>query len=406
MGRSTRHLRGASRSPLVRALVAFASALPLPALAHETGLSFLRVRVDGASLAIEVDLGLGDAAAALGIDATRDPNADPEVARAQLFARIASRGDELERRVREALDFWQDGAACVLSEDPAPLGRAEETGDTRVRLAGRCPQEVGVLGLEWRLPFANDPKHRALVSVAPAEGGAEQSAILSARRQRVDLGVGKPGPGAAFATYLVEGVRHIGTGPDHMLFLIALLLPAPLASDGGRRSLRGTRATVLDVVRIVTAFTIAHSITLGLSVMGAVALPATAVEAAIALSVGVAALNGALDFLPGRAWQIAFAFGLLHGLGFARYLNELGLPIAARASALFAFNVGVEIGQLAVVAACLPLLLVLGRRRFYREWLLPTACFAIAAVAAVWLLERVSGWTLLDLAGAVRRTAG
>jgi hypothetical protein len=155
---------------------------------------------------------------------------------------------------------------------------------------------------------------------------------------------------------------------------------------------RGSQlGVVADVVRIVTAFTVAHSITLCLSVLGAVSLPATPVEAAIALSVIAAALNGVWPFLPGRSWGIAFGFGLLHGLGFARYLGELGLPDAARGMALLAFNLGVEIGQLGVVAGCLPLLLVLGRRRVYREWLCPVACLAIAAIASVWLFERVSG---------------
>ena len=397
---SRARFRGASGSSIFFALVSLVCALPLPALAHETGLSYLRVQVDGASLAVEVDLGLGDAAAAIGLAAARDPNEDPEAARSRLWRRIAAQGDALERRVRAGLGFWRGDAACVLGEDPGELLRAPETGFARLHLGARCPPAVGVLGLEWRLPFANDPEHRALVSVSLAGGGV-QSAILSARRQRVELELvagelvpgerGARAGGSPFVTYLVEGIRHIASGPDHLLFLIALLLPAALIRDGATGSVRESRlGVVADVVRIVTAFTVAHSITLCLSVLGAVPLPATAVEASIALSVIVAALNGLRPFLPGRPWWIAFAFGLLHGLGFARYLNELGLPIAARATALFAFNVGVEIGQLGVVAACLPLLLVAGRRRVYREWLLPAASLAIAAVATVWLLERLA----------------
>jgi hypothetical protein len=185
-GTCARILRG------LGSLVALVAALP--ALAHETGLSYLRVRVDGTALAIEVDLGLGDAAAALGIEFARDTAPTSEaaaaLAREQLFAQVAARGDELEARVRAGLGFWQDGAACSLVEAPTDLARAEEIGFVRLRLRARCPAPVGVLGLEWRLPFAKDPQHRTLVSVAA--GPIPQSAILSARRQRVELGIGTP----------------------------------------------------------------------------------------------------------------------------------------------------------------------------------------------------------------------
>jgi len=364
--------------------------LALPALAHETGLSYLRIRVSDASLEIEVELGLGDAAVALGLPTARDPSVAPEIARELLWEQIAPQALDLERRVRPALGFWQDTAPCPLSSAPADFSRNQETGFARLRLAARCPAAIGVLGFAWTLPFASDPEHRALVSVSGE--GATQSVILSARRQRVDLEIRSPSAGAAFATYLVEGVRHIASGLDHLLFLIALLLPAPLFWNGSSWSTRESSGRVIvEVLQTVTAFTVAHSITLCLSVLGALTLPPAATEAAIAASVAIAALNGIRPFLPGRAWRIAFAFGLLHGLGFARYLAELGLPAAARVSALLAFNLGVELGQLVVVAACLPLLLWLGRRRFYRRGLQVPASATIAAVASLWFVERLWG---------------
>jgi hypothetical protein len=356
------------------------------ARAHETGLSYLRLEVDGARVAVELDLGLGDAARALGLPFEPLPDVDPEPAREALWQQVVLRGDALAQVVRGELGVSQAGAACAL-EGAAPLERASETGFARLRFTARCRAPGAALGLAWTLPFGADPEHRALVKVEGS--GAVQTVILSARMQQVELPLAAPAPPAGFRSYLAEGVRHILSGPDHLLFLMALLLPAPLVWGRGGYAVRaGALPVLIEIVQTVTAFTVAHSITLALSVLGTVALPARFVEPAIAASVALAALNGIRPFLRGRPWQLAFAFGLLHGLGFARFLIELGLPMGARVRSLLAFNLGVEIGQLAVVAVALPLLLVLGRRAFYRRWLLACACTAIAAIAVLWVVER------------------
>jgi hypothetical protein len=372
----------------LRALATIAClGLALSAQAHETGLSYLRLQVEAARIEAEVDLGLGDAAAAIGISRERPPDVDPEVAREALWREIAAQAGALEQRVRPALTLSQDGAPCPLAPQASPLGREPETGFAQLRFTALCPAPGAVLGIAWTLPFA-DQQHHALVKVT--RGESVQSVILAAERQQVELPIAEPSARATFATFVVEGVRHIGTGPDHLLFLMALLLPAPLFwSSGGWHSRPSARAVFREVVQTVTAFTVAHSVTLALSALGALTLPGRFVEAAIAASVGVAALNGIRPFLRGRPWHVAFGFGLLHGLGFARFLTELGLPTGARLRALFAFNLGVEIGQLAFVALTLPPLLWLGRKAFYRRGGLPAACTVIAAIAALWVFERL-----------------
>ena len=368
----------------------------LAAQAHETGLSYLRLVINGAQVGVELDLGLGDAADAIGVPRELPPDVDLEVARTALWEAIHARGDALEQRVRPALAISADGAPCPLAPGPVALGREPETGFAQLRFEARCPARVETLGLAWTLPFEKDPAHRALVKIASGE--QTQSVILSAARPRVDLPVADATPRATFATYVAEGIRHIATGPDHLLFLMALLLPAPLIWSGGGWQVRpGARAVITEVVQTVTAFTLAHSVTLCLSVLGALTLPTRFVETTIAASVAVAACSGIRPFRRGRPWHLAFGFGLLHGLGFARFLSELGLPTGARVSALLAFNLGVEIGQLAVVAAALPLLLWIGHRALYRTGLMAAACTAIAAVAALWVVERATGWTILGL---------
>jgi hypothetical protein len=185
-------------------------------------------------------------------------------------------------------------------------------------------------------------------------------------------------------------VRHIWVGYDHILFLLSLLLPAALVWQG-RRWLPAAqlREPSLDVVRTVTAFTVAHSITLSLAALGVISLPSRWVESAIAASVLLAALNNLFPLVHGRRWAVAFGFGLIHGFGFASVLADLGLPKDALLLALVGFNLGVEAGQLAIVALFLPLAFSLRATRAYRVPVFAGGSTAIAGVAAIWLYERV-----------------
>jgi hydrogenase/urease accessory protein HupE len=188
----------------------------------------------------------------------------------------------------------------------------------------------------------------------------------------------------------VKGVWHIWTGYDHILFLIALLLPGVLQRRAtGWEAQAAPRSILSDVLKTVTAFTLAHSITLSLAALEIVRLPPRFVESAIAASVILAAVNNLLPLLSDRGWLVAFTFGLMHGFGFANALADLGLRRATLAPALFGFNFGVELGQLAIVGLFLPPALLLRHRSFYHRALLPAGSGAIAVVAALWLAERV-----------------
>jgi hypothetical protein len=193
-----------------------------------------------------------------------------------------------------------------------------------------------------------------------------------------------------FFTFLKEGVWHIWSGYDHILFLLALLLPGVLRRrDGSWQPVTDTRTAFVNVLKVVTAFTVAHSITLSLAVMGFVHLPSRLVESAIAASVVVAAFNNLAPLFGEAGWMVAFGFGLLHGFGFANALRDLGLQHGQLALTLFGFNLGVEIGQLAIVAVFLPLALSLRRLFFYQRFILRVGSAAIIVVASTWLAERV-----------------
>jgi hypothetical protein len=189
-----------------------------------------------------------------------------------------------------------------------------------------------------------------------------------------------------------HGVEHILSGLDHVLFLLALLLPAVLRRKQDQTPTATQIRSVLgDVVRVVTAFTIAHSLTLGLAALGVVDMSAEVIEPAIAASVAVAALDNLWPVFGSERFRIAFALGLLHGFGFSSALSDLGLSGASLLRGLFAFNVGVELGQLALVLLFVPLAFVLRHAWFYRLVMVRGGSLAIAALSLVWFYERMVG---------------
>ena len=149
------------------------------------------------------------------------------------------------------------------------------------------------------------------------------------------------------------------------------------------------------MAKVVTAFTLAHSVTLTLATLGLVSLPSRLVESAIACSVVLAALNNVWPIVRQRLWLLAFGFGLLHGLGFAGALLDLGLPAHAMVVPLLAFNLGVELGQLAIVALLLPLIFALRETSLYPRLMLRAGSSAIAVLGGLWLVERAFDLRLL-----------
>jgi hypothetical protein len=185
------------------------------------------------------------------------------------------------------------------------------------------------------------------------------------------------------------GMRHIAEGTDHLLFLLALLLPAPLLVCRSRwAGFAGVRHSLQQILKVVTAFTVGHSITLALAALGLVRVPTRPIEVLIAFSILVSAAHALRPLFPGREAGIAAVFGLMHGLAFAATLQNLGLGWWARVSGILGFNLGIETMQLVVVAATIPSLVLLSRTRAYGALRIAGALFAIFASAG-WLAERL-----------------
>jgi hypothetical protein len=193
-----------------------------------------------------------------------------------------------------------------------------------------------------------------------------------------------------FLGFLREGIWHIWTGYDHILFLLALLLPSVLQREAGQwNGVAAFGPAFWNVLKVVSAFTVAHSLTLGVATLGLVQLPVRLTESAIALSVALAAANNLWPLVRKRGWMVAFGFGLVHGFGFATALSDFGLAHERLALTLVAFNIGVEMGQLAIVASFLPLAFVLRRTWFYQIPLLRLGSVFVVLVASAWCAERV-----------------
>ncbi|MEB2345316.1 MAG: HupE/UreJ family protein [Deltaproteobacteria bacterium] len=246
----------------------------------------------------------------------------------------------------------------------------------------RIERPGGLVGETVRIDGIAGGATDVLVRVERADGTSQVERLLPERPQ---FTVTEPaGLGEVARSYLVLGVEHILGGVDHLLFVLALLLLV----RGGRR-----------IVATVTAFTVAHSLTLVAATLGWVRVPTAPVEAVIALSIvfvaaeGVHGLRGRPGLTARAPWVVAFTFGLLHGLGFAGALAEVGLPQRAIPLALLTFNVGVEVGQLLFVAAVLALRrLLAGAPLPAPRWAPYLPPYAIGALATMWVFERIAAF--------------
>ena len=362
--------------------------------AHKPSDAYLRIGAASRSeLATTVplrwDLAVRDLDRVLGIDANRDG--------AITWGELRGADRATRDLLRAHLSATLESVPCAVTIAGGEQPRVTHHSDGAYAvydLELRCPAHGDALALRYDLLFELDPQHRALV-----RNLASDSITVLSRQERsmtVSLPVAEPAQGRLWKA-VREGVHHIWTGYDHLLFLLALLLPALLRrEDGHWVPVPALRPALLEVLKVVTAFTAAHSVTLSLAALGALALPSRVVESAIALSVVLAALNNLWPVVRGDRWLAAFALGLLHGFGFSSTLADLGLSSSALLPTLVGFNLGVELGQAAVVAVFVPLAFLARRSPWYRRIALQLGSVLIAIVATLWLVERVANVVIIS----------
>lgn len=366
----------------VIALLCMLLAIATNAHAHIASNGFLTLNVEGSGINGTIELATRDAELAVGLDSDRDGKIT--------WGEVRSHQRELELYVISKLSLGDGTSKC--SEEFAPVQINERVDGNYLWLpfTATCTSKLTQLAIDYRLMQDIDPSHRGLLTVTA--WGATQTGVLGGGHGTQSIVLDHPSAWRAFTEYLETGVWHIWSGIDHLLFLLSLLLPAVLKRrDQHWEAVPLAKPAFLNILKVVTAFTVAHSITLSLAAFDVVRLPSRLTESVIAASIIVAALNNVFPKVTEGRWRIAFAFGLLHGFGFASVLADMGLPPGARVVSLVAFNLGVELGQLAVVMAVMPVAYAVRASSFYRQTVMRWGSSAIAVLAFVWLVQRAIG---------------
>ena len=362
---------------MIRLLLAalFAAGLSVSAMAHSQSYGYLTVNADTGNG--QVELAVRDADLLYSLDSDSDG--------VITWGEVTARESQIATSLLSGIALKRGENSCALS--PAPMMIDDHGGETYLALpfTGACAA-TGPLTIGYTLMFGRDAQHRAIVAVN--EGGATQTIIMSPGTQSATISAGD-GALSRFTTFVAHGAHHIWMGYDHILFLITLLLATALGTRG-----LGLRSGMIEATKVVTAFTASHSLTLGLAATGLVNIPAEITESLIALTIAAAAANNIWPVITTRVWLVALIFGLVHGLGFANVLSDLGLPRDSLLASLLAFNVGVELGQLAIVAVVLPVIYMLTAPRL--GWKsMPVANALIIAVGLLWFSDRALGTALM-----------
>jgi hypothetical protein len=343
-----------------------------PARAHQLGVSYAELDVAGRAVEGRLRFSMWDAGELVQLDRDGD---------GQVTERDLATGDRALFAPLEALVLSQRGTTCALTP-----GRASFEPPDGLALTGTwtCPRPIDALEIEVRFLAAMPPGHVHVARVVLGGRVHERIARAGGGSFTVE---GPPSWKAEGLRFLALGVEHIFTGYDHLAFLVGLLLL------GG---------TLRALVKVVTSFTVAHSITLALATLRGLAPPARLVEPLIAATIVFVAAENLWALRSGageeaahaaarRRWLVTFAFGLVHGFGFASVLRDLGLPRDALAASLVAFNVGVEVGQVAVLTLALPLLAAARRTHGFVPHGVRAASLALGGAGLVWLVQRAAG---------------
>lgn len=357
---------------LITLLGALLVLLPRVAHAHQVGLSRGEYKIDGATITAEIVFARREV---LSLVRSMDEDGDGAISPTE----IQHAREALGRAVVDRVSVRAGEGVCPGTLDDAFL--VEEDGFS-LRIVYRCPAPPRAVRV--RLDVLDElPYGHRHVARTEAGAGPTEHVLFGANREIGIAGLSGGGAPAApkaeqksegFFGFFRMGIEHILFGYDHLVFLFGLVLV------GGR-----LRALLL----VVTAFTVAHSITLGLAVLGIWAPSGRIIEPVIALSVAYVGVENQLVKDAEKRWRITFPFGLVHGFGFAGALGEIALPRPQIPSALFAFNLGVEAGQLAVLAVVLPLLVTAQKRKWLEKRGVKILSLGIAALGLVWFVLRI-----------------
>jgi len=348
------------------------------AFAHKASTSYLQLHVQGTEVSGRWDIALRDLDYALGLDTDGDTQLTwGEVRRQQ--SRIA---DYALRR----LEVRADQDDCRLSVASLQIADHSDGAYASLALTGDCPHEPVSLSLSYQLLFDVDAWHRGLLNL---DFRGSHGGLFAPDERVLRFNAGGAGGLTVFTQYFRAGIWHVWTGWDHMLFLAGLFLPAVTRRRGREwQPASSLKVALTDTAVMVTAFTLAHALTLSLAATGLFSPPTRWVESGVAASVLFAGLNNLVPMVYRGLFWLAAGFGLIHGAAIAGALIELGLPPGDRVWSLLAFNLGVEAAQLSVLLAVIPVSFIFRRSPWYRWLVLIPGSLFITVVGLLWLIQR------------------
>jgi len=383
-------MKSASKLHFVRrALWLVLLSIPPSAFAHKESDAYLNLRTDPANpdvLRGQWDIALRDLSFVLDIDSNHDSKIT--------WGEVKAHRAVIEKYALDRLVVRGDGLVCEMTPTGQRIDEHSDGAYDVIDFDAVCDKDIpSSLIVDYTLFRDVDPYHRGIVTIRAGERTA--GAVLGPDNPVASIDLRAPDRWQQFKSFMTDGIWHIWTGPDHLLFIFSLLLPAVLIRRKANAPARAywqpaerLSSSIIELVKVVSGFTVSHSVTLTLSVLGYVHLPSRLVESGIALSIIVAAANNLFPIVTRSAWLVAFAFGFIHGLGFASALAGLQLPPASMAVSLGGFSLGVELGQEAIVLPLLPLAFVLRRTRFYQIGILRWGSILIIAISTLWLVQR------------------
>lgn len=371
----------------VLVVLSLIAALAMPAAAHQSSVKYTDLTVDGARVTVALTIAPSDATGPLGVPDDSSPTITEVLASAD--------------KVSAYIATWfsvalPSGAACGVSDPKA--GPDADNNFVVVTWTVTCPETIDEIALDFGRFFAVDQRHEAILTVH-APGAQVDPIVVRAQSPRL---VVRAGSTSSVVDWIGYGMDHIYGGLDHIFFVLALLLVVVLRrAEDGSWHVRTPLSALRSTATIITAFTVAHSVSLIAASLGWIQLPSRLVESLIAASIIYTAIENVIR--PDVRWRFLLTclFGLVHGLGFASMLDEL-LPPSNVIVPLLSFNVGVEVGQLTIVAIALPvfwgLAKLIGADR-YRRIVLPVAATPLVLVGIKWLIERVFDVTTFNFLG-------
>ena len=351
----------------------------LNAYAHKPSDSYLWMTVQENKVVGQWDIALRDLDFAIGLD----ENGNHEIT----WQEVVNKQKEIHAYAFARLSIQNKKTDCPIKYGQTLIDHHTDGSYVVMEFSASCNDKINQLVLGYTLFSDLDPSHRGLLKLDYK--GTTKTAIFGPDAAIQSFMLEKLSKLTEFKEYVVEGIWHIWKGYDHILFLISLLLPAVLVYEQKKwHAAAHYKAPFLDILKVVTAFTLAHSITLTLATLHVISLPSRWVESVIALSIVLAALNNLYPYILGKRWLVAFVFGLIHGFGFATVLADLGLQDSTLAVALIGFNVGVEIGQLCIVVLFVPIAYRLRQSKFYQHIIVGGGSSLVVLIASAWFIER------------------